>query len=167
MNPFNMLKEDHKKVKALFKEFEETGDKAFKKKEEISQKVFTELEIHTTIEEEILYPSIEKAADEKETEELVKEAFAEHAVVKDLIEEMKEMGCEDENFAAKFKVMQENVEHHIEEEEGELFPKAKKILGDQSEEIGDEMQERKEELKQEFEEAEDEDDDEEISKKAI
>ena len=164
MNPFTLLKEDHKKVKALFKEFEETGDRAFKKKEEISQKVFTELEIHTTIEEEILYPSIERAAKEKDTEELVKEAFAEHAVVKDLIDEMKEIGCEDENFAAKFKVMQENVEHHIEEEEGELFPKAKKILGDQSEEIGDEMKERKEELKEEFEDAEE---DEELSKKAI
>jgi len=154
MNPFTLLKEDHKKVKGLFKQFEELGEKAFKKREELSQKIFTELEIHTTLEEEIFYPAIEKGAAEKESEELVKEAFAEHAVVKDLIEELRELGCEDENFNAKFKVMQENVEHHIEEEEGELFPKAKKILSDQSEEIGQEMDQRKEELKEEMDDLE-------------
>ena len=145
MNPFTLLKEDHKKVKDLFKEWEDCGDRAIQKRKAISEKVFEELEIHTTVEEEIFYPALRASGDE-ELEKLLNEAFEEHAVVKELIEEMKSLDSEDETFQAKFKVMSENVKHHIEEEEGELFPLAKKALKESSEEVGDEMKERKTEL---------------------
>lgn len=145
MNPFTLLKEDHKKVKELFKEWEGLGERAVQGRKTLSEKIFEELEIHTSIEEEIFYSALQESG-EKEAQELVNEAFEEHALVKELIEEMRLLEGDDETFIAKFKVMRENVEHHIEEEEHELFPVAKKALSEESDEIGDEMQERKVEL---------------------
>lgn len=145
MNPFNMLKEDHKKVKAMFQEYEKAGERAYAKKKEIAEKIFHELEVHTKVEEEIFYPAIKENTD-KEGQALVAEAFEEHRLVKEMIEEIKKLEVEDEVYQAKFKVLRENVEHHIEEEEGELFPEAKDALEEGTEEVGDEMEERKEEL---------------------
>lgn len=149
MNPFNLLKEDHKKAKDLFKEWEDCGDRAVQKRKAISEKVFEELEIHTTIEEEIFYPALRDSGEE-ELEKLLNEAFEEHSVVKELIAEMQALDSEDETFQAKFTVMSENVKHHIEEEENELFPLAKKALKENSEEVGEEMKERKKELQAGF-----------------
>jgi Hemerythrin HHE cation binding domain. len=145
MNPFTLLKEDHKKVKALFKEYEAAGDKAFKKKQDLSDEIFKELEVHTTVEEEIFYPKIKETAD-KEGQELVLEGYEEHLIVKRLMEELKGMNVHDEKYDPKFKVLMENVKHHIEEEEGEMFPKAKKGLDGEAEELGEEMEVKKEEL---------------------
>lgn len=146
MNPFTLLKEDHKKVKDLFKKYEELGDRAFVQKEELCGKICSELELHTQVEEDIFYPAIKAAADEK-GQELIAEAFEEHAVVKKLIEELGATDPAHEEYDAKMKVMRENVEHHIKEEEGELFPKAKEALGDTASVIGEEMEIRKRELK--------------------
>ena len=145
MNAIKMLKEDHKKVKGLFREYEKAGEKAFQKKEEIARKACEELEIHARIEEEIFYPAVDEDTS-KEGSKLVDEAKEEHQIVKDLIAQLKDLKVEDKEFEAKFKVLTENVEHHIEEEEGEMFPEATKKLKDQLEDLGAQMEELKKEL---------------------
>lgn len=146
MDPFTMLKQDHKKVKTLFKEYEDAGERAYKKKQQIAEQIFHELEVHTTVEEEIFYPAIREKAGKKEPRKLVNESYEEHAVAKRLIEEMKALSAEDEKFDAKFMVLRENVEHHIKEEERELFPSSKDLLEGNEDELAERMQERKEEL---------------------
>jgi hemerythrin superfamily protein len=143
MDAIELLKADHKKVKGLFKDYEKTDNTREKKK--IAGQVFHELEVHSKIEEEIFYPAYRKKADE-EGKELTAEAVQEHHVVDVLIQEMKAMSSVDETFDAKFKVLTENVEHHIEEEEGEMFPDAKKTLGKDVETLGAKMEQRKQEL---------------------
>ena len=142
MDPVQMLKDDHKKVKQLFKQFEKADDG---KKMEIAREVFRELEVHSKVEEEIFYPAYKQKADE-EGQETTNEAVEEHHVVDVLIKEMKAMKKVDETFEAKFTVLTENVEHHIEEEEQEMLPDAKKLLKDQSDELAQKMERRKKEL---------------------
>ncbi|HEX5035479.1 MAG TPA: hemerythrin domain-containing protein [bacterium] len=149
MNPFSMLKEDHRKVKQLFKEYEDAGDRAFRKKGQIAQKAIHELEVHAQVEEELFYPKVKQNVD-KEARHLVNEAFEEHHVVKVLIAELKKLKPEDESFDAKFKVLMENVKHHIKEEENELFPEARDGLDGMSEPLGEEMEDRKMELQEEI-----------------
>jgi hemerythrin superfamily protein len=145
MDAIKMLKDDHKKVKALFRDYEAAGDSAYKANGRIANEVFSELEVHTMLEEEIFYPAVKKRADE-EGQDLIDEGIEEHHVVKILIEELKELTPDDDAFDAKFKVLTENVEHHIEEEEGEMLPDAKKKLGEEIESLGDEMDARRQEL---------------------
>jgi hemerythrin-like domain-containing protein len=147
-DPIDMLKEDHQKVKDLLKQYESAGENAHKKKQSIAEKVFTELEVHASLEEEIFYPAVRESGDE-EAGKLVAEAVEEHRVVKTLIDELRDLEPEDEQFDAKFKVMAENVEHHADEEEQEMFPVAEDALGDRMEEIGRQMQSRKKELMRE------------------
>ena len=147
MKATTLLKKDHDTVRDLFKQYEKAGDRAFQTKKDLFEQVKTELEIHAAIEEEIFYPAFKRIR-EKEAKEIVLEAFEEHAVVKDLLEQLSEMSPEDETFDAKFKVMQENVEHHAEEEEDEMFPEANKNLSNEVlEELGARMEARKESLK--------------------
>ena len=140
-----MHKDDHQKVKKLFRELEAAGDRAYQTKKRIAEQVFTELEVHSAIEEEIFYPAVEATAD-KDGKEIVAEGIEEHHVVDVLIKELKALEPEDEQFDAKFKVLTENVEHHIEEEEGEMLPDAEKKLGREVEQLGERMERRKEEL---------------------
>ncbi len=149
MDVFQLLKEDHKKVKKLFKEYEACGDKALQKKKKISQTIFNELDVHALAEEEAFYPPVSENTD-SEGEELVREAFEEHRLVKQLVHELREMDVQHEDFEAKFKVLRENVGHHIEEEEEELFPKAKEALEGEVDEVTEDLQERKRELKEDL-----------------
>jgi hemerythrin superfamily protein len=138
-NAIEMLREDHKKVKGLFEEFEKAdGGHA---KETIVENAVRELEVHAALEEEIFYPAAEEQVDEKDS---IDEAREEHHVVKLLIGELKKMSAEDERYDAKFKVLSESVKHHIEEEESELFPKLEGKID--AEELGAEMETRKQEL---------------------
>jgi hypothetical protein len=114
-----LLKEDHKKVKELFKQFEKADQSG---KQTISDEVDAELRVHSKIEEEILYPAMREIESE-----MVAEAYQEHEVVEELLDELAAEELDDETFEAKFTVMQENVEHHIEEEEKEMLPKASKL----------------------------------------
>ena len=143
MDAVKLIKDDHKKVKDLFRQFEKarTADR----KMAIAQEVFQELDVHAEIEEEIFYPAAKAKAD-REGKELVAEAVEEHHVVKMLISELKAMPQVNEQFEAKFTVLIENVEHHIEEEEQEMLPDAREKLGDDIQALGDEMQARKDEL---------------------
>jgi hemerythrin-like domain-containing protein len=144
-NAIELLKSDHQKVKELFRQYEAAGDRAYQKKQGIAQEVFTELEIHTTLEEELFYPAMKRKTDQ-DGKDLVAEAIEEHHVVTTLMEELKGLDPKDERYDAKFTVLRENVEHHIEEEEGEMFPEAEEVLGDRLERLSQQMQERKQQL---------------------
>lgn len=114
----DMLKEDHAKVKELFEEFESAEGQ---EQGEIAAKAMTELEVHADLEEKLIYPAIREAIDNNE---MMNEAVEEHHVVHVLIAELKKLKPKDEKFHAKFCVLSELVKHHIEEEEGEMFPEA-------------------------------------------
>lgn len=142
-----LLMDDHKTVKQLFKQFERIKDEdgAEDEKSEIANQICMELTIHTQIEEEIFYPACREAI--KETD-LLDEAKVEHASAKELISQIESMQPDDELFSAKVTVLGEYVNHHIEEEEGELFPQCKKAKMD-LESLGQELLELKEELQSE------------------
>ena len=144
-NAIEMLKSDHHKVKELFRQYEAAGDRAYQKKKGIAEEVFTELEIHTTLEEELFYPAMKRKTDQ-DGKDLVAEAMEEHHVVTTLMDELKGLDPKDERYNAKFKVLMDNVAHYIEEEEGEMFPEAEELLGDRLERLGIQMQERKQHL---------------------
>ena len=133
-----MLKEDHKAVSALFKEFK---DAAPARKLEIARQTSAMLKVHTAIEEEIFYPAI-KARIEPE---MVNEAVVEHASCKDLIAQIDGMSGKEELFDAKVTVLSEFIEHHVKEEESEMFRQAK-ASGIDLDELGDRMEARKAEL---------------------
>src|SRR5687768_1182693 len=113
MDAIDMLKADHQKVKELFRKYEAAGDRAYQKKKAIAEEVCTEISIHSTLEEELFYPAVKEQTD-KDGQDLVAESIEEHHVVAHLIEEIKALEPQDERFDAKFAVLMENVEHHIE-----------------------------------------------------
>lgn len=126
-NPLEMLKEDHQAVQGLFTQFEEADKRG---RQRIADEALTMLEIHAKLEEDLIYPAIAEALDE---EEIINEAFEEHHVAHMLIKELRKMEPKNERYAAKFKVLGEMVKHHIEEEEGEVFPQAEQADIDWSE----------------------------------
>jgi hemerythrin superfamily protein len=141
-----LIKADHRKVEQLFREFEEAGDRAYKTKQGLVERIVEELEVHATIEEEIYYPAVEAKA-RKEGKELVAEAVEEHHVVKVLLGELSSMSAEEDAFDAKVKVLMENVRHHVEEEESELLPQSEEVLGKQElTRLGEQMAARKQQL---------------------
>ncbi|HWF90276.1 MAG TPA: hemerythrin domain-containing protein [Pyrinomonadaceae bacterium] len=138
MDAFSLLKADHRKVEDLFAQLESARGQS---KMRLFQQIQTELELHTHIEETIFYPALEKP---KQTHDLTMEAYEEHDVVKKLLEEMSKAKSPTEEWDAKAKVLQENVEHHVEEEENELFPKAEAALGDEEiETLGEQLEAEK------------------------
>jgi hemerythrin-like domain-containing protein len=149
MNAIELIKDDHKKVKGLFREYEAAGDRAHAKKQKIADQALIELFIHAKIEEEIFYPAVQ-AKGTKEEKELVAEGIEEHHVVEMLMKELTELTTKDDTFDAKFKVLVENVEHHIEEEEGEMLPDAAKKLGNEVDRLGEEMLALKQQLQQQM-----------------
>ncbi|MDQ7970125.1 MAG: hemerythrin domain-containing protein [Oxalicibacterium faecigallinarum] len=139
----DMLIEDHEKVKKLFKEFEKLAKKDDTEgKVEVAQKICEELTIHAQIEEEIFYPAARQAIND---DDMLNEAEVEHATAKDLIEQISGMSGDDEMYDAKVKVLSEYINHHVEEEEGEMFKKVRKSKLD-LDELAVQMMERKEEL---------------------
>jgi hemerythrin-like domain-containing protein len=144
MNAFQLLKEDHQKVSGLFQQLEPTTERAEKTRTELFAKLQQELDIHAKIEESIFYPAIKQEA---ETREIVLEGFEEHHVVKMLLKELEALPVDTEQWTAKLKVLQENVEHHVEEEEGEMFQKARQVLSeDRINQLGARMEEEKKRL---------------------
>jgi len=145
MDAIAMLKADHRKVKELFQKYEATGDRAYQKKQSIAEEIFTEISLHSRLEEELFYPAVKEETD-KDGQDLVAESVEEHHVVATLIAELKALDPQDERFDAKLTVLMENIEHHIEEEEGELFPEAEDVLGEAIDDLGAQMKERKDQL---------------------
>jgi iron-sulfur cluster repair protein YtfE (RIC family) len=145
MNAFELLKQDHEKVSGIFEKLEPTTERGVKTRTELFAQLKQELEIHTRVEEEIFYPAIKNA---KETRDITLEAYEEHHVVKQLLNELEELPVDDETWGAKLKVLQENVEHHVEEEEDEMFKSAREVLSkDEIEELGTRMEAAKQEQK--------------------
>lgn len=141
MNAFTLLKADHDKVAKLLEQIDQTTERGVKTREELFAKVKTELDLHAQIEETIFYPALEQA---EETRDITLEAFEEHRLVKQLLKELESMSKDTEEWTAKFTVLKENVEHHVEEEEGEMFPKAKKVLSKEDQEtLGARLEEAK------------------------
>lgn len=119
-----MLTADHKKVKQLFSDFDELKEKGGRKdKTAVVAQICNELKIHTELEEEIFYPAVRKAIDDSE---LMDEALVEHAGAKELIAQLEAASTDEDLYDAKVTVLGEQIDHHVKEEEGEMFPKAKK-----------------------------------------
>jgi len=138
MNAFELLKADHQKVNGLFDELEAATGKA---KLRVFDQIKTELELHTHIEEKIFYPALEKP---EETHDLTLEAYEEHKMVKTLLAELSGARTASDEWQAKAKVLRENVEHHVDEEENELFDKADDALSDEEiEALGQRMEAEK------------------------
>ena len=141
MNAFNLLKTDHEKVAGILASIEETTERAAKGREELFARLKEELDLHAKIEEEIFYPALEEA---EETREVTLEAYEEHRLVKQMLAELEAESKDTEEWTAKFSVLKENIEHHVEEEEGEMFKKARSVLsGEEIETLGNRLQEAK------------------------
>jgi hemerythrin-like domain-containing protein len=144
MDAMSLLKEDHRKVKKLLAELESTTERGVKTREELFTKVKQELVIHEAIEEEIFYPALKE---HPKTKEIALEGYEEHHVVDTVMAEIEGVAYDDEKWGAKFTVMKENLEHHIEEEEGEMFKQAKQVFDqDELTQLGESMKARKEDL---------------------
>jgi hemerythrin superfamily protein len=142
MDAITLLKKDHQSVERLFKRFEKTGDGARVERRKIVDQIIEALSIHAAIEEALFYPVTRASV--SDTEDDVLEALEEHHVVKWLLHELEQMDPADERFKAKVTVLIENVRHHVEEEEGDYFPKVRAALGrNDLAELGASMEEAK------------------------
>jgi hemerythrin superfamily protein len=143
MDAIGLLEADHRIVKKLLNELDATTERALKTREELFTTIKRELTVHEVIEEEIFYPTLKEHPRAKD---IVLEAYEEHHVVDTLMGELSELPYDDETWGAKFTVMKENIEHHVEEEEGDMFKKARQVFDEaELDELGLIMAERKEE----------------------
>ena len=141
MNAIKLLKQQHREVEALFKQLEKA--RSARPRQKAFEQIADKLAVHATIEERHFYPSVNRRA----TEEILLEAVEEHLGVKRVIADMLDLDAGDETFEAKAKVLKDLVEHHVEEEEKDLFPKIQKLLdADELEAIGEQMASTMEEL---------------------
>ena len=141
MDAISLLKEDHAKVKKLMDELEQTTERGVKTRTELWATLLKELTVHENIEEEIFYPALR---DKPKAKDIVLEAMEEHHLVDEIVEQIKDTPVDDEHWGAKFKVAKENVEHHIEEEETEMFKIARQVFSkDELEEFGTQLAEAK------------------------
>jgi predicted DNA-binding protein len=141
MDAIAMLKADHDKVKELLNRLDSTTERGVKTREELFATIKGELTVHEIIEEEIFYPALKEHPKAKA---IVLEGYEEHHVVDTVMAELEGLDVSDETWGAKATVMKENVEHHIEEEEDEMFKQARQVFDRQElEELGDRMAERR------------------------
>ena len=140
-----LLMTDHKQVKALFKQYDELVDSeaGADEKEALAAQICQMLTVHATVEEELFYPAAREVLGEDEC--LVDEADIEHASAKELIAQIEDSTPDDDHYDAKVKVLGEYIDHHVKEEEGEMFPKVKKAKLD-TEALGAHLAARKEQL---------------------
>ena len=147
MNAIELLKQDHEKVKKLLEDISNTTERAFKKRAELLQKIALELQAHTTIEEEIFYPAFREAGERDELK-MYHEAKEEHRAVEALV--LPDLLATDPGtveFSGRVKVLKELLEHHIEEEEEEMFRQARELLSEEElTTLGKAMKEKKMEV---------------------
>ena len=124
MDAITLLKQDHKTVEKLFKQFEKTTAPAEQRK--LAERIIKELSVHAAIEEMVFYPAVRERV--PAVEDTVLESLEEHHIVKWVLNELDDMKPDHERFKAKMTVMIENVRHHVEEEESELFPEVRKVI---------------------------------------
>jgi hemerythrin superfamily protein len=137
MDALELLKQDHQKVKELFKQGQQTEDK--KQQKQIFKEIKSELETHARIEEMIFYPAMEE---HDELKDMVLESLEEHRQMKTVLRELGKLSASSERFKPKFKVLMDDVKHHAEEEEeGKMFPKIRELIkGDELEQLGEELE---------------------------
>jgi hypothetical protein len=141
VDALQLLKQDHDRVKKMLEELDGTTERAEKTRTDGLARLKDELTIHEAIEEEIFYPALKAHAEAKE---IVLEAYEEHDVVDTIMREIEATATDDETWKAKFTVMKENLEHHIEEEEGEMFDQARELFDAETlRSLGERMQARK------------------------
>ena len=146
MNVLKLLKKDHSTVKSLFNKFDGTGKSSHEKRAEIFEQIRRELQIHARAEEEIFYPAL-KSLNGTESRKLVSEALREHKEVDELLTQLSRLRPSDKNFDEKIETLIENVDHHVEEEEGEIFRFAEENCSEERlDELGNEMEQRKKTL---------------------
>ena len=140
MNALELLRQDHQKVKGLFEQAQAARDAAQRK--QLFDQIDTELEIHAYIEETVFYPAVEQ---HEELKDMVDEALDEHDEVKTLLAEMEDLDIDNSSeFDSKLQELMDNVEHHVEEEEGEMFPKVLQVMDKGTlEELGTELESAK------------------------
>lgn len=142
MKATTLLKNDHTRVKGLFRQYGQTGERAWRTKSRLFEKIKRELEVHSAIEEEIFYPAVRQQT--KKTTGMVGEAFQEHDTVKRLLAELSRMGNQDERFEPKMSELIDDVKHHAREEEDRMFPEVRKAFSPaELEELGERLEERK------------------------
>jgi hemerythrin-like domain-containing protein len=141
MDVYVFLRDEHKAAKKLLESLEKTTDRSEKTRERLFLDLKKALELHMYLEESMLYPVLK---DKKPSADIALEAYEEHDVVKHLLEELEQTPEGDETWKAKLAVLKENIEHHIEEEESELFKKARQVFSDaEAEKLGAAMATKK------------------------
>ena len=141
MDAITLLKEDHEKVSGIFEKLEPTTERGVKTREELFAQLKLELDVHAHIEESIFYPVLKQEA---ETRDITLEGYEEHHVIKVLLGELAETSPDTEQWGAKLKVLKENVEHHVEEEEDDMFKTAREVFSKEKfEELGARMEAEK------------------------
>ena len=144
-NAITMLKSDHAHVKRLLRELDATTERAVKQRESLVAQIEREIKMHSQLEEEVFYPAFKAMTEKTDAEDLFYEAAEEHHVVDMVLPALKSANPKSHEFSAKAKVLKELIEHHIREEEGQMFRKAQTLFSDeQLRELGDLMQKRKE-----------------------
>jgi hypothetical protein len=142
MNALTLLTNDHKKMRTLLDQVESTTERGVKTRTQLFAEIKGELMVHEAIEEEIFYPELKA---HPKARDIVLEGYQEHHVVDLLMGELEALAVDDETWGAKAIVMKENVEHHMEEEEGDMFEKARQVFDDaELEDLGERMMARKE-----------------------
>ncbi len=137
-----LLKNDHKTVEKLFKQFEGLGPNAVKTKRKVVDQIIEELSVHAAVEEQWFYPAVRTQVPDLEDDVL--EGLEEHHIVKWTLDELKDLPADAERFDAKVTVLIESVRHHVEEEETEIFPDVRKALGRKAlQELGDQLEKAK------------------------
>jgi hemerythrin superfamily protein len=149
MNAIELLKQDHVAIKELLSELAETTPRAIKKRTDLLAKIKVALTTHTAIEEEIFYPALRKAGNHKDDDKMYFEALEEHRAAGDLVlPDLLKTEASSEQFSGRAKVLKELTEHHVEEEETDMFKRAKALLDKATmEQLGEQMAQRKTELK--------------------
>ena len=139
MDGLTLLKEDHARIKRMLAEGEETTERAQKTRTELFERLKATMTTHEAMEEQVLYPALKQHPKSKD---IALEGYEEHHVVDEIFEELEQTAPTDDTWAAKFKVAKENIEHHMEEEETEMFPKARQVFSEEElEQMGSKMAE--------------------------
>ena len=142
MNAISLLMKDHKDVKALFAQYQGLSDRSFATKKKLAEQICHELTVHTQLEEEIFYPAVRRPIHDGD---LMDEAVVEHASAKELIAQILAMEPTEDLYDARLTVLSEQIEHHVKEEEGDMFPKVGKT-GLDLDALGEQMATRKQQL---------------------
>lgn len=137
MDALALLKKDHDQVKKMLKDLDDTTDRAIKTRQDLFERLKFSLTVHEQMEEAVLYPALKEHA---ETKEIVLEAYEEHDVVDTILGELEQTPFDDETWHAKLTVMRENLLHHIQEEEDEMFGQVRRLFDKATlESLGDQM----------------------------